>query len=61
MYVHRAKRTRRVVPVGRVIPNFGGKHLRAYRRPFYAMRAVSRGANMPILTISGQSVKRQLR
>ena len=47
-YVRQAKRYHRAVPVERVIPSSGGRRQRACRRPYYAMRAVSHGANMQI-------------
>jgi hypothetical protein len=48
LYARQAKRTHRAAPAERVIPNNGGKRQRAWRRPYYAMRAASHGANTQI-------------
>jgi len=48
LYARQAKHTHHVVPVERVIPSSGGRRQRAYQRPYYAMRAVSHGANTQI-------------
>jgi hypothetical protein len=48
LYARQAKRTHHAVPVEHVIPSGGGRRQRACRRPYYAMRAASHGANMQI-------------
>ncbi len=48
LFARQAKRTRRAVPVERVIPSSGGRRQKACRRPYYVMHAASHGASTPI-------------